>query len=141
MTSNFKSIADKGSIKVVFGTAERPISAPRNRKQTETTITSPGPQTYQTVNTEVYKKRSSIIPKFAFTKELRLTKSADKLDCRSQSPGPNLYRPKSEALLRKSPSATIGNYIRFNFKKERLKSAETPGPGQYDIRNKKRSGP
>lgn len=52
-----------------------------------------------------------------------------------------MYRPKSEAFLRKSPSATIGNFIRFDFQKERLKSASSPGPGQYDLRSKRPSGP
>jgi hypothetical protein len=53
------------------------------------------------------------------------SKSTDNLRC--QSPGPNNYRPKSAAVLSRSPTATIGNQERFN-KKERILSAKGPGP-------------
>ena len=74
---------------------------------------TPGPQDYGSVNPDVYLRRGTVIPQLAFSKSLRETKSATKIDIRARSPGPNLYRPKSDTVLNRSPSATIGRDVRW----------------------------
>lgn len=68
---------------------------------------SPGPQDYLQVNLDNFKKRTTVIPQFKFTKSLRTNKSFENLQ--SKSPGPLTYRPKSAMVLSTSPKATFGN--------------------------------
>jgi hypothetical protein len=74
-----------------------------------------------------------VIPKLTFTQQMRFSKSEGKFDIRARSPGPNLYRPKSAAVLSRAPIVTIGNTKRWN-KKERVLSAQQPGPSTYKVK-------
>jgi hypothetical protein len=93
-------------VKIIFPTASRPISA-RPGQVTQIRV-APGPSDYKTVDTHTYMKQSRVIPAITFPQQMRFSKSQDKFDVRSKSPAPNLYRPKSAAILISSPSATIG---------------------------------
>jgi hypothetical protein len=93
-------------VKIIFPTASRPISA---RPGYVTKIVhAPGPSDYKTVDTNTYMKQSRVIPSISFPTQMRFSKSQEKFDVRGKSPAPNLYRPKSAAILLSSPSATIG---------------------------------
>ena len=99
-------------MKISFPTAERPISArPGHVKQIRAV---PGPSDYKSVDLNAYKKRSRVIPSISFPQQMRFSKSQEKFDLRSKSPAPNLYRPKSAAILIRSPTATIGRTVRWN---------------------------
>lgn len=70
----------------------------------------PGPQDYNLVNPDLYMKRSQVIPNISFPMSGRASRSTGKIETmRAKSPAPNLYRPKSAAILSRSPKATIGN--------------------------------
>ena len=120
-----KCIGDAASIKVVFSMQERPISA-RPGKIKKINL-GPGPQDYNLVDPNVYKRRSRVIPKISFG--FPRAKSAERLDT-CKSPGPMAYRPKSAVVLSKSPNACIGKEIRFD---KRIMSAQSPGPQTYEI--------
>tara|TARA_B100000519_G_C14060273_1_gene351745 strand:+ start:262 stop:546 length:285 start_codon:yes stop_codon:yes gene_type:complete len=60
-TETIKQIGDAASVKVVFASAQRPISAQPGERLKRIQL-KPGPSDYNPVNTEVYMKRSRVIP-------------------------------------------------------------------------------
>lgn len=98
----------------------RPISAkPGEIKK----IINPGPQDYQAVHVDFYKRRSTVIS-CRFNNAGKDLEGDEKTKSRAKSPGPNNYRPQSAAVLSKSPNATIGNTLRqFQVHHTRIQSA------------------
>jgi len=103
--TNKTLIGGDSSIKAVIPMAVRPISAkPGQIKRIDM---SPGPADYETVNVDKYLKRSRVIPMLTFSTQGKNSKSMEKLELRSKSPGPQAYRPKSATILRRSPTVPI----------------------------------
>lgn len=131
-------IGDASSVKITFGTAERPISARPGKIRK--IVPGPGPSDYKMVNPDTYKKRSNVIPNITFPMTGRNSRSVGKIEATSKSPAPNLYRPKSAVILNRSPTATIGKEARWNERK-RIQSASTPGPNTYNVHKPMKRGP
>jgi len=79
-------IGDMSSVKICIPTAPRPISAKVGT--VKRIMSGPGPSDYDIPNPDKYLKRSRVIPNLTFSTQGRSTKSMEKLDVRSKSPGP-----------------------------------------------------
>ena len=51
-----------------------------------------------------------------------------------------MYRPKSATILKSSPKLTIGRTRRWN-NRERVMSANSPGPQTYNVKHQLKKGP
>ena len=65
-TETTKQIGDASSVKIVFASAQRPISAQPGDKLKRIQL-KPGPSDYNPINTDLYKKRSRVIPLATFS--------------------------------------------------------------------------
>lgn len=65
-TENRKQIGDAASVKVVFASEKRPISAQPGERLKRIQL-KPGPSDYNPVSTDVYMKRSRVIPAATFS--------------------------------------------------------------------------
>lgn len=90
------------------------------------------------VDTNTYMRRSRVIPNFSFTTAGKELECKSRREERSKSPGPHTYKPK--ALLKRLPSATIGNTKRQLMEPEGDR-ATNPGPSDYKIERKFDNGP
>jgi hypothetical protein len=90
-TESRVEIGDAASVKVPFTTAQRPISAHPGRTKKIASI--PGPQDYNAVAVDKYRKRRSVIPNFVFSTSSKDLEAPAKSKERAKSPGPSYYRP------------------------------------------------
>ena len=84
-----RNIGDESGHHVVFAAQMRPCSAKAGTIRQEM---RPGPQDYTPVDSDVFLKRSNVIPKFRFP-VYDQAKQESISNRRSKSPGPQQYRP------------------------------------------------